>query len=234
MRASLLWWPWFWLHVNFKSIWCNYPKKLERLRATIITLQWVALIGAYTFCNFFTIHWFSFRKVRNWKHKKKMKLLKLHNLPKNGPRPGTFFFIFVSFNNNFIRKFADFSRIRTWIVRVEVEHTDHLTTTTTPTYNLLNVLFKMTWLSCNHVRMNTQFVPNWFGAFCHCEECFHFGREPWSSGYGRRLMLLRSWVRIPVPYTGSTFLTLICCKIVLMFVWKRPKINEKEAGDGPL
>ena len=29
------------------------------------------------------------------------------------------------------------------------------------------------------------------------------------------------------------FFTLICCKIVLMFVCKRPKINEKEARDGP-
>ena len=29
------------------------------------------------------------------------------------------------------------------------------------------------------------------------------------------------------------FFTLIFCKIVLMFVGKRPKINEKEAGDGP-
>ena len=29
------------------------------------------------------------------------------------------------------------------------------------------------------------------------------------------------------------FFTIICCKIELMFVCKRPKINEKEAGDGP-
>ena len=29
------------------------------------------------------------------------------------------------------------------------------------------------------------------------------------------------------------FFTLICCKTVLMFVSKRRKINEKEAGDGP-
>ena len=29
------------------------------------------------------------------------------------------------------------------------------------------------------------------------------------------------------------FFTLICCKSVLMFVWKRPKINKKEAGDSP-
>ena len=28
------------------------------------------------------------------------------------------------------------------------------------------------------------------------------GREPWSSGYGRRLMFERLWVRIPAPYTG--------------------------------
>ena len=54
------------------------------------------------------------------------------------------------------------------------------------------------------------------------------GREPWSCGYGRRLTFWRSWVRIPVPYSGRTFFTLICCKILLLFVWKRPKINEKE------
>ena len=40
--------------------------------------------------------------------------------------------------------------------------------------------------------------------------------EPWSSGYGWRLMFKRSWVRIPAPYTGWTFF-----------------LNEKEAGVGP-
>ena len=34
-----------------------------------------------------------------------------------------------------------------------------------------------------------------------------------------------SWCHI----LDGHFFTLICCKIVLMFVWKRPKINEKEA-----
>ena len=60
------------------------------------------------------------------------------------------------------------------------------------------------------------------------------GREPWSSGYGRRLTYRRSWVRIPVPYTGWTwyFFTLICCKNCIVCL-KRPKINEKEAGIGP-
>ena len=31
------------------------------------------------------------------------------------------------------------------------------------------------------------------------------GREPWSSGYGRRLMFQRSWVQILAPNTGWTF-----------------------------
>ena len=61
-----------------------------------------------------------------------------------------------------------------------------------------------------------------------------YGREHWSIGYGRRLIVWRPWVRIPAPYTGWTFFTLICCKIALMLVWKRLKINEKEAGDDPL
>ena len=34
-----------------------------------------------------------------------------------------------------------------------------------------------------------------------------FGWEPWSSGYGRRLIIRRSWVRIPAPNTGWTFFT---------------------------
>ena len=45
-------------------------------------------------------------------------------------------------------------------------------------------------------------------------------REPWSSGYGRRLMYRRLWERIPAPYTGWTFfhIPLFAVKIV-MFVW---------------
>ena len=30
-------------------------------------------------------------------------------------------------------------------------------------------------------------------------------REPWSSGYGKKLTFQRSWVRIQAPYTGWTF-----------------------------
>ena len=36
-------------------------------------------------------------------------------------------------------------------------------------------------------------------------------RELWSSGYGRRLMIWRSWVWIPALFTGWTFFTFICC-----------------------
>ena len=38
------------------------------------------------------------------------------------------------------------------------------------------------------------------------------GREPWSSGYGRRLTLKRFWVRIVAPDTGCTFYHIYCSK----------------------
>ena len=60
-----------------------------------------------------------------------------------------------------------------------------------------------------------------------------FGREPWSSGYGKRLTFRRLWVRIPAPYTGWTFFTYICCKGCNDVCLRGPKINEKEAGVGP-
>ena len=58
------------------------------------------------------------------------------------------------------------------------------------------------------------------------------GREPWSSGYGKRLTFLRLWVRIPALYTGRTFFTNIFCKNCNDVCLKRPKTNEKEAGAG--
>ena len=44
--------------------------------------------------------------------------------------PGLFLFISRSFQTQFYRKTLGFSGIRTWIVGVEGEHADHLTTTT--------------------------------------------------------------------------------------------------------
>ena len=55
--------------------------------------------------------------------------------------------------------------------------------------------------------------------------------EPWSSGYGWRLMFQMLWVQIPTPYTGWTFFTLISCKNCIVCL-KRPKINVKDAGVG--
>ena len=56
------------------------------------------------------------------------------------------------------------------------------------------------------------------------------GREPWSSGYGRRLMFRRSWVRIPALYTGWTwvFFTLICCKKIYCLFEKTE--NKRKRG----
>ena len=58
------------------------------------------------------------------------------------------------------------------------------------------------------------------------------GRKPWSSGYGRRLMFWRSWIWIPVPYTGWTwhFSTLICCKNCIVCL-KKTK-NKRKRGRG--
>ena len=47
------------------------------------------------------------------------------------------------------------------------------------------------------------------------------GREPWSSGYGRRLMFQRLWVQIPALYTGWTFFTFICCKNFNVYLKRR-------------
>ena len=62
---------------------------------------------------------------------------------------------------------------------------------------------------------------------CGNQQLVLVGREPWSSCYGRWLMIKRSSVWILALYTRWTwhFFTLICCKIVLMFVWKDPFKN---------
>ena len=57
------------------------------------------------------------------------------------------------------------------------------------------------------------------------------GREwvqPWSRGYGWRLAFTRLSVQIPAP--DWQFSHCIVVKIG-MFVWKRPKVNEKEASN---
>ena len=74
------------------------------------------------------------------------------------------------------------------------------------------------------------------------------GREPWSSGYGRRLTFWRWWVQIAIYWMDMTFFAhwfvvrIILLKAKDLFYvseelekncivcLKRPKINEKEAG----
>ena len=53
-------------------------------------------------------------------------------------------------------------------------------------------------------------------------------REPWSSGYGRRLVFKRSWVRIPALYTGWTFFTFIYCKNCIVCLKKTE--NKRKRG----
>ena len=57
------------------------------------------------------------------------------------------------------------------------------------------------------------------------------GREPWSGGYERRLMFMRLWVQIPVPYAGWIwhFFMLICGKNC-SDVWKDK--NKRKRGRG--
>ena len=44
------------------------------------------------------------------------------------------------------------------------------------------------------------------------EKYFFLGQEPWSSGYGRRLMRQRSWVWKQHRILGGHFIAFICCK----------------------
>ena len=74
------------------------------------------------------------------------------------------------------------------------------------------------------------------GRTCECNKdsiYSIFGREPWSSDYGRRLTFWRSWVRILVLYTGWTFFHInLLQNCTDVYLKNNPKINEKEAVNG--
>ena len=59
------------------------------------------------------------------------------------------------------------------------------------------------------------------------------GRELWSSGYGRRLMFQRLWVRIPAPYTVWTFFTYLFVEKFVICVWKDEN-KWKRGRDWPI
>ena len=77
----------------------------------------------------------------------------------------------------------------------------------------------------------------WLICLKHKEGCFtnwlNFGREPWSSGYGKRLTSESHGFEPRHHILGGHFFAYICCKNCNLCS-KRPKINEKEAGVGPI
>ena len=112
----------------------------------------------------------------------------------------------------------------------------------------LSLSLSLSKLPCLSVRANltnTQLANSWPGPnvinmLCYAEMkptdwkvqvMCPLGWEPWSSGYVRRLMFQKLWVRIPAPYTGWTshFSHVFVVKIV-WFVWKDQKINKKRPG----
>ena len=93
------------------------------------------------------------------------------------------------------------------------------------------------WSSVDRLALSWLLRVGWEMGYFHIGEVttsFSNGREPWPSGYGRRLRFQRSLVRIPASYTGWTwpFSHWSVVKIVMMFVWKDQK-NEEDAGVGP-
>ena len=55
-------------------------------------------------------------------------------------------------------------------------------------------------------------------------------REPWSSGYGRRLVFRRLWVRLLVLDRHIIFSHIFVVRIVMMFVWKDENKWKEAAG----
>ena len=58
---------------------------------------------------------------------------------------------------------------------------------------------------------------------------WNLGREPWSSGYGSRLMFQRLWVWIPVPYSEWKFFSHLNV-VKIMCVWKDDNTWKRGRG----
>ena len=65
-----------------------------------------------------------------------------------------------------------------------------------------------------------------FNLKCSRYKNIHFGWEPWTCGYGRRLMIKRSWVRITATHTRWIIFTFICWKIVWLFEKTENKLKR--------
>ena len=58
----------------------------------------------------------------------------------------------------------------------------------------------------------------------------NIGQDPWSSGYGRKLMFQRLWVQIPTQYTGLTFFHILFVVKIEMCVWKDENKRKRDRG----
>ena len=68
-----------------------------------------------------------------------------------------------------------------------------------------------------------------------CKTIVLVKRLPWSSGYGRRVMFRRPWVRIPAQYSIWTFFHIyLLYKIVMMFAGKDRKYMIKRGRGWPI
>ena len=64
---------------------------------------------------------------------------------------------------------------------------------------------------------------------------FEWGRQPWSSGYGRRLLFKRLWVWIPALYTGCTWhFWHWFVIIIVLFTFDKTKNKRKIARGWPI
>ena len=113
--------------------------------------------------------------------------LEIKNFLSNGPTTASFCFFCRSFQTH--KLYRNNCRLQ------RDSNSDHWNTLTT-------------WLPPQPTKLSFAMNANYLNPF------FLKQRKPWSSNYGRRLMIQRLWVRIPAPYTGWRFFHIpICCKI---------------------
>ena len=89
---------------------------------------------------------------------------------------------------------------------------------------LFNIAVNIGLIKYFSLDINTRYTP---------KRLCPYGWEPKSSGYGRRLVFQRFYVRIPTQYTRWSFLHIYFCNNCNVCL-KRHKINEKEAGKAHL
>ena len=79
-----------------------------------------------------------------------------------------------------------------------------------------NLMRGSVWIfeTCHRRRRRRRSLAASFLTGSWCYKTFWERREPWCSGYGRRLMFQRSWVQIRVLYYGWTSVHIYLLKIL--------------------